>query len=166
MTTGTDSAKNEVRGTVLDVIRELLTGGRSDEAIAVVAKLVARNAELEMLVAKMRDKNRSERVSNDQLDLFLNQLLGAMGGELAEADAKLNDAAEESGGREKDKVAASETKPAKQPPARRPPPPGLRRVDNPIPVPAAERLLPRVRSGPHLYRSRHDRSDRGSFPPK
>ncbi len=79
MTTGTDSAKKEVRGTVLDVIRELLTGGRSDEAIAVVAKLVARNAELEMLVAKMRDKNRSERVSNDQLDLFLNQLLGAMG---------------------------------------------------------------------------------------
>ncbi len=142
MTTGTDSAKKEVRGTVLEVIRELLAGGRSDEAIGVVAKLVARNEELEALVAKMRDKNRRERVSSDQLDLFLNQLLGAMGGKLAEVDAKLNDAAEDNGGREKDKAAGSETKPAKQPPARRPPPPGLRRVDNPIPVPAAERSCP------------------------
>ena len=134
--------KNEVRGTVLDVIRELLAGGRSDEAIGVVAKLVARNAELEALVAKMRDKNHRERVSSDQLDLFLNQLLSAMGGELAEADAKLNDAAEDNRGRDKDKAAASETKPAKQPPARRPPPPGLRRVDNPIAVPAQERPCP------------------------
>jgi transposase len=137
-----DSAKNEVRGTVLDVVRELLTRGRGEELVAVVGKLVARNAELELLVAKMRDKNRRERVSSDQLDLFLNQLLTAMGGELAEADAKLNDAAEENGGRAKDNAAAPATKPAKQPPARRPPPPGLRRVENPITVPAEQRPCP------------------------
>src|SRR5262249_37333482 len=89
-----------------------------------------------------RDKNRRERVSSDQLDLFLDQLLTAIGGELAEADAKLNDAAEQNGGREKDKPAAKETKPEKQPPVRRPPPPGLRPVDNPIPVPAEERACP------------------------
>jgi transposase len=142
VTSTTSAEKTEVRGAVLDVIRELLAGGRGDEAIAVVAKLVARNAELELLVAKMRDKNRRERVSSDQLDLFLDQLLTAMGGELAEADAKLNDAAEQNGGREKDKPAAKETKPEKQPPVRRPPPPGLRRVDNPIPVPAEERACP------------------------
>ena len=150
MTTGTDSAKKEVRGTVLEVIRELLAGGRSDEAIGVVAKLVARNEELEALVAKMRDKNRRERVSSDQLDLFLNQIAWRDGGQaLPRWDAKLNDAAEDNGGREKDKAAGSETKPAKQPPpARRPPPPGLRRVDNPIPVPAAERSCSRVPGEP------------------
>jgi hypothetical protein len=42
-----------------------------------------------------------------------------MGGELTAADAKLNDAAEDNGGRAKDKAAASATKPDKQPPARR-----------------------------------------------
>jgi len=136
------AGSKEVRGAVLDVIRELLAGGRSDEAIGVVEKLVARNAELERLVAKMREPNRRERVSSDQLDLFLNQLLVAMGGELAEADAALKDAAEQSGGRETDKPAAPGTPPPKQPPARRPPPPGLRRVDNPIAVPAEERRCP------------------------
>lgn len=110
--------------------------------MAVVAKLVARNAELELLVAKMRETNRRERVSSDQLDLFLDQLLVAMGGELAEADVKLKDTAEQNGGRETDKPAAPATKPPKQPPARRLPPPGLRRVDNPITVAAEERCCP------------------------
>jgi transposase len=139
----TDRAKqNEVRGAVLDVIRELLAGGRSDEAMAVVAKLVARNAELELLVGKMREKNRRERVSSDQLDIFLDQLLAAMGGELAEADAKLQERAEQNGGRERDKSASPQSRPTKQPPARRPPPTGLRRVDNPIAVAPEERPCP------------------------
>jgi transposase len=142
VTTGTDSAKNEVRGAVLDVVRELLARGRGEEILGVVSKLVARNAELEQLLAKLRDKNRRERVSSDQLDLFMDKLLAAMGGELAEADAKLNDAAEENGGRAKDEDAAPATKPQKQPPVRRPPPPGLRRIDNPIAVPPEERPCP------------------------
>jgi transposase len=108
----------------------------------VVSKLVARNAELEQLLAKLGDKNRSERVSNDQLDLFMGKLLAAMGGELTEADAKLNDAAEQNGGRAQDNPAAPVTQGERQPPARRPPPPGLRRVDNPIAVPPEERPCP------------------------
>jgi transposase len=134
--------KTEVRGTVLEVIRELHARGRGDELLAVVAKLVARNAELELLVGKMREKNRRERVSSDQLDLFLEQLLTAMGGKIAEADANLNEMADQNAGREKDKTHTTDTKPAKQPPVRRPPPPGLRRVDNPIPVPAQDRPCP------------------------
>src|SRR5260370_42711703 len=135
VTTGNDSAKKEVRGTVLEAVRELLAGGRGEELLAVVSKLVARNAELELLLAKLRDKNRRERVSSDQLDLFMDKLLAAMGGELTEADAKLNDAAEENGGRAKDNPAPPATKPEKQPPARRPPPPGLRPIDHPLAVP-------------------------------
>jgi hypothetical protein len=111
------------------------------ELIEVVAKLVARNAELESLLGKLRDRNRHEHISTDQLDLFLNQLLTAMGGELAEADAKLKDTAEQNGGREKDNP-AQRTKPEKQPPVRRPPPPGLRRVANPIAVLPEERPCP------------------------
>jgi transposase len=143
VTTSTGPAKKtEVRGPVLEVVRELLAGGRSEELLAVVSKIVARNAELESLVAKMREPNRREHVSSDQLDLFLNQLLVAMGGELGEADAKLKDTAEDHGGRETDKPAAPGSKPPAQPPARRPPPPGLRRVDNPIAVPEQERRCP------------------------
>lgn len=137
------AAQNEMRGTVLDVVRALFAGGRRDELVAVVEKLVSRNAELELLLAKLRDKNRRERVSNDQLDLFMDKLLAAMGGKLAEADANLKNAAEKNGGREKDAAAAeATTQPAKQPPARRTPPPGLRRVENPIPVPAEQRPCP------------------------
>jgi len=143
VTTSTAPAKKtEVCGPVLEVIRELLAGGRSEELLAVVGKIVARNAELELLVATMREPNRRERVSSDQLDLFLNGLLVSMGGELGEADAKLKDTAESHGGRETDKPVAPGSKPPAQPPARRPPPPGLRRVDNPIAVAAPERRCP------------------------
>src|SRR5260370_1016818 len=135
VTTGNDSAKKGGGGNVGEGVRELLAGGRGEEVLAVVSKLLARNAELELLLAKLRDKNRRERVSSDQLDLFMDKLLAAMGGELTEADAKLNDAAEENGGRAQDNPPAPATQPAKQPPARRPPPPGLRRADNPIPRP-------------------------------
>jgi hypothetical protein len=51
---------------VLEVLRELLTGGHTDEVLALVAKLVARNHELELLLAKAREsKNRGERVARE-----------------------------------------------------------------------------------------------------
>src|SRR5260370_13126403 len=114
VTTGNDSAKKEVRGTVLEVVRELLAGGRGEELLVVVSKLLARNAELQLLLAKLRDKNRRERVSSDQLDLFMDKLLAAMGGELTEADAKLNDSAEENVGLAKYTPPAPPTTPEKQ----------------------------------------------------
>ena len=60
----TAAAKGAKRGPVLEVLRELLTGGHDDEVIALVAKLVARNRELELLLAKLREsKNRGERAA-------------------------------------------------------------------------------------------------------
>jgi hypothetical protein len=50
-----------MRGSVIDVVRDLFAGGRRDELIEVVAKLVARNAELELLLGKLRERNRRER---------------------------------------------------------------------------------------------------------
>jgi hypothetical protein len=50
----------------------VLTSGHDDEVIALVATLVARNRELELVLAKLREsKNRGERVPREQLDLFL-----------------------------------------------------------------------------------------------
>jgi transposase len=129
--------KNELRGAPLDVVRELLGEGRTEEVLAVVAALVSRNRELEMLLAKMREsRNRGERISAEQLALFTKLLREQSGGSLSEADRKLAQVAEENGGR-------PEPKPTpKQPPVRRALPAHLRRVNNPIPVPDSERPCP------------------------
>jgi hypothetical protein len=60
---------------VVDAVRALLEGSRDAEVLAFVEPLVARNAELEMLLAQMRMRggNRSERIAQEQLHLFLNR---------------------------------------------------------------------------------------------
>lgn len=127
----------ELRGEVLDVLRELLAGGRTEEVLALVARLVSRNRELELLVAKMREgRKRGEGISKEQLDLFLDKLKSESDAQLAQANTQLEQAASEHGGRNEPE------KPPKQPPVRRPPPPGLRRVDNPLPIPEVERPCP------------------------
>lgn len=123
---------------MLDVVKELHAGGRSDELLAVVSKLVSRNEELERLITRLSEsKNRGEHISVDQLDLFLNKLREVAGGALAEADQNLAAAAKENGER------PEKTKPAKQPAVRRPAPEGARRVPNALNVPAKERPCPR-----------------------
>jgi hypothetical protein len=52
-TKSTEPAKTTLRGSVLDVVRDLLADGRRDELLEVVGKLVARNAELEVLLGKV-----------------------------------------------------------------------------------------------------------------
>lgn len=128
----------ELRGSVLDVLRDLLGDHASTPAVLdVVAKLVSRNQELEMLLAKLRaSKHTNERVAKDQLDLFLTTLRAASDGALAKANETLEETAKKNGGREEP------APPPKQPPVRRPPPPGLRRVKNPLPVPPSERACP------------------------
>jgi len=102
-TKSADAEKSELRGQVLDVLKELLAGRRDDEVLKLVEVLVSRNRELELLLAKMRaSKNASERISADQLDLFLNKLKEQTSeSNLAEANEKLEKAAENNGGRTK-----------------------------------------------------------------
>jgi transposase len=128
----------ELRGSVLDVLRELLAGRRDDAIIALVTELLSRTRDLELLLAKARaSRNRSERLAAAQLDLFLSKLREQAKGELADANQKLEKASNDNGGR------TQPEKPPKQPPLRRPPPPELRRVLNPIDVPEGERPCPR-----------------------
>jgi len=135
----TSKSEKVQRGAVLDVVRELLAGDHDEDVLAVVEQLISRNSELEMLLAKVRErsKNTSERVSREQLDLFLDKLRAAQQGALAKANETLQETAAEHAGREE------LVKAPKQPPVRRPPPAHLRRVDNPIAVPAPERPCPR-----------------------
>jgi transposase len=132
------AAKREVRGAVLEVVKKLLVEGHDDAVLEVVRKLVARNKDLEMLLAKLRERrNHAEHISAAQLSIFLGLLDGqTLDGALAEANKKLEETAKKNGGR------PETPKPPKQPPVRRPIPPGLPRVENPIAVPESERPCP------------------------
>lgn len=138
----TPSAKTEKRGDVLSVLRELLAEGRIDAALAVVAKVLARNGELEKMLAA-RGKKR-EGISASQLLLFIDALSKESESALADANTNLRgasgiDAAREDEDQKKRKKAKN---PPKQPPTREPAPTNLRRVVNEIEVPDAERPCP------------------------
>ncbi len=130
--------RNVLSGEVIEVLHELLAGATHEkEVLALVTKLLARNRELELLLGKMREsRNRGEHVSRAQLDLFLVELRKETNPDLAEANHQLEQVTDEHGGR------PEKTKPPRQPAVRRPLPPRLRRVENPILVPAEERACP------------------------
>lgn len=131
-------SKGELRGSPVEVARALLGEHPQLEVVLeLVSKLAARNEELERMLMRLRgSKNQSERTNADQLDMFIDLVRGISSGEVADANKKLEDAAEAHGGR------PNLPRPPKQPAVRRPPPPSARRIDNPIPVPAAERPCP------------------------
>jgi transposase len=136
-TKATDQSEgNSARLSVLDALRELLKDGRTDAVLELVAKLVERNSELEKRLAEIAARrHHGEGVSTAQLDLFLKALAANPRKSLADADAKLKDAAPLPPKKEKPEV-------PKQPALRRPPPPELRRIENLIRVPEGERSCP------------------------
>lgn len=134
-------AQVERRGEVLTALRELLAEGRTDEVLLWVAKLLARNSELEKRLAETLSRARkNEGVSTAQLLLLLEGLAQDPNADLATADQKLRDA---SGIDAKPPEEAQTPEPKRQPPLRKPPPPHLRRIENPIRVPEAERRCPK-----------------------
>lgn len=140
VTRAAKSAADVLRGPVKEVVAALLKEGRHDEVLEVVSKLVDHNAELVRLVEAMRTKGRKgEGFSKKQLDFFIAQVKDiAKHPGLIEANDKLEGATTKNRPAEPDPA-----RPPKQPPVRKPAPPHLRRIDNPIPVPADERACPR-----------------------
>lgn len=140
-----NSSTVELRGDLLEVLQALLADGRSSEVVALFMKLVSRNSELELRLAKLLSGGRkNEGVSSAQLKLFLESLekIGeeaAGGPEAKGADQKLRD----SSGIDQKAKEDKQTKPPKQPSLRKPAPPHLRRIDNLIPVPPGERGCPK-----------------------
>jgi transposase len=142
---GTTKAASEQKGPVLDVVRELLAHGRTDEVLAAFVQLVARNSDLERRLAQLLSRgHKNEGVSRAQLKLFLDAL-AAEGGEQGEADEALaaaNDKLRSASGIDEAAAAAARPRRKHQPRLRRPVPPELPRVENPIAVPAADRPCP------------------------
>jgi transposase len=143
--TTTASGSSEKRGPVLEVLRELLTERRDAEVLALVAKLMVRNSELERRLMQLLSRgHKNEGVSTAQLRLFLDAL-AATGVDVDDDGApdlgEANDKLRSASGIDTAPAGTTE-KPAKQPPLRKPPGTNLPRVENVIEVPAAERRCP------------------------
>jgi hypothetical protein len=160
---------SETRGEVLDVLRELLTGRRDDDVVALVTQLVANNAELALRAAKVSQLEKrntelekqlervlarykqSEAVSKAQLVLFIDALSR---GEVADETTHDDDPRPDANGRLRDASGIDEpgddepkTKPPRNQPGRpKPAPPSCRACPTPsrcqrrnVPVPVAAR---------------------------
>jgi transposase len=139
----TANKTSEPRGPVLEVLHKLLAEGRNESVVALVTKLVARNRELELQLAKLQARGKkNEGVSSEQLKVLFDALEAEGEKELDEANEKLR-AASSVEDKHKDSDQEPRTQqPKRQPQLRRPIPAHLRRVDNPIPVPEEQRPCP------------------------
>ena len=145
----TTRTSSEKRGEVLAMLRELLAEGRTDDVLAVVSQLVARNSELERRLAQVLSPSRkNEGVPTAQLQLILDKIEVEAGSDengLDPAIAAANEKLRETSGIDKtdERTEDKETgKRKRQPLLRRTIPVSLPRVDNPIKVPDAERACP------------------------
>ncbi|WIG92578.1 IS66 family transposase [Myxococcus sp. SDU36] len=135
-----ETTKKPRRGPVLEVLKALLAEGRTEEVVALVARLVSRNSELERLLQDAKTKGKkSEGVSTTQLKLLLDGLPANSDGDVAEVDARLR----RSSGIDEEPPQEEPARPKRTRPAPRPIPTNLRRVENVIPVPAPQRPCPR-----------------------
>ncbi len=119
---------------MLEILRDLLGEGRDNEVMSLFSQLLARNAELEKRLAARSFKS-NEGISSAQLLMLIDGLPWNN-----EADDKLRFASAIDASR-LDPPATQE--PPKAPPLRRPIPENLPRIDNPLPVPEAERACPK-----------------------
>jgi transposase len=158
--------ETEHRGEVLDVLRELLTDGRSDEIVSLVGQLVANNSKLAVRAAKAESQSAELEKRKDELEKQLERLLGRYKknegtpknqlvllvdalsrGEAGDVFEDENDPRREANEqlRKTSKIDEKEEPKTKQPPkqpVRKPAPPDLPRTENPLLVPASERACP------------------------
>ena len=138
--------EGDLVGAILDVLPGLLEEGRTDEVLAAVQALVARNEELEGRLATMvqrRFKN-NEGVSANQLSLFLSALgqqQAITETEAALVDDRLLKRSEAAGERAKAKALAEGIAPKRRP-LKKPLPEHLPRVVQVIDVPKEEQACP------------------------
>lgn len=143
-TTADRTGKQEHRGPVLEVLHVLLAERRDEAVVALVTKLVARNRELELQLAKLEARRKkNEGVSSEQLKALFDALGTEGKKDLDEANEKLRAASSPDNKPDNDRDKEPRTeKPKRQPRLRRPIPEHLRRVDNPIQVPKEQRPCP------------------------
>jgi transposase len=152
--TSPERPTTELRGSVIDVARALRDDNDWDAVLELLGKLVAENADMSRRLAQVRRSFKtSEKVGRAQLVLFADAIARGEGDpddtanadgpdEIDEADAKLRTA---SGidDKNEDELAKRTTRPPRQPANRTPAPDHVRRVANPLLVPANQRPCPR-----------------------
>jgi len=164
--TAAEAPTSELRGSVLDVARALRDENDWDAILEIVGKLVAENADMSRRLARIASRFKtSEKIGRAQLVLFVDALQRGEGepetdaaepdgpDELDEADAKLRAASGIDDNKDGD-LGKLTTRPPRQPANRTAAPAHLRRLDNPILVPPAQRACPRCgteRSGRSRY---------------
>jgi transposase len=168
-----NKTEGEHRGDVLEVARELLAGGRSDDLISLVTKLVEQNedlatraalatsradaaasraADLQRQLERLQSRyKKNEAVSRAQLVLLIDAMARGEAGDVPTDQANDDDPRAEANDRLRDASGIAEAhddepktkQPRERPSRRQPAPPHLPRVPNPLMVPAAERPCPR-----------------------
>jgi transposase len=141
----TASKTSEQRGPVLEVLHQLLAERRDEAVVALVTKLVARNRDLELQLAKLQARGKkNEGVSSQELQALFDALGTEGKKELDEANEKLRAASSLDDKHDKESDQQPRThQPKRQPSLRKPIPEHLRRVDNLIRVPQEQRPCPR-----------------------
>jgi len=162
-TESTDAAKlaadllpggGELRGSVLEVLGTLLGDFRERDAVLeIFRQLVADNAQMSQRLARLASRFKtSEKIATAQLVLFLDALRRGEGGpgvedafvppdDVAAADEALRSASGIDDGEGSIDKRRTDEPPSQ--PHREPAPAHLRRIDNPLLVPAAARACPR-----------------------
>lgn len=153
--TDTLPSGGERRGAVLDVVGALRADNNWDAVLAIVRTLVTENADLARRLARIGARFKtSEKVGKAQLVLFMDALQRGEGepeteddaatgpDELEDADGALRTAAGIDDQGADDDLGKVRTRPPRQPANRAAAPAHLRRVDNPLLVPAAQRACP------------------------
>lgn len=146
MAPNTKGTPSEKRGAVLDVLRELLAQAPNrEEVLAIAAKLVERNEELEERLARlMSPSKKNEGVSAAQLQLFISELNNDANEEtgITPEQAAANERLRDASGIDDNKKTVRPCH-RRQPSLRQTAPANLRRVPNPISVPPEQRACPR-----------------------
>jgi transposase len=151
MATASQTSDGDLIGPVLEVIPKLLAEGRTEEVLAAVRALVARNEQLERQLAALerRRMKTNEGVSTNQLTLLLDKLREQQTTEnkdptlaAKQEDERLQKRAEAAAERARQKALAEKDKP-KRSALKKPLPAELPRRDNIIEVPEAERACPK-----------------------
>jgi transposase len=144
------STEAEKKEDVLAKLRGLLAAGQTDEVLAIFAKLLADNRDLNLQLGRLIGRrHKNEGVSTSQLAFFIEQL--AAGGDLSKAFDEDEDLREASRIEEKriEREAAEAAKAVaprpRQPRLRKPLPTNLRRIANEIKVPEEKRSCPSCR---------------------
>jgi transposase len=146
-------SSSELRGSVLEVVGALRAENDWDSVLEIVRKLVAENTDMSRRLARIAARfKKSEKVGKAQLVLFIDALRRGEGepeteedagpDELDEADARLRAASGIDDKPDDNDLGKLKIRPPRQPVNRAAAPDHLRRVDNPILVPADQRACP------------------------